>query len=98
MALAAAARLGQPTGLSRDPNANGWRVHEDGVEIGRLYEDLTASRPEIAWFWSLTVMGPARRRVKTDGRAPTLEAAKTQFAAAWTAFKVVQQDSESGKP
>jgi hypothetical protein len=25
--------------------------------------------PEIAWFWSISVMGPARRRVRTDDRA-----------------------------
>ena len=36
--------------LSRDPDRNDWSIHEDGQEIGRLYEDLTASRPEIAWF------------------------------------------------
>ena len=41
---------------------NDWSIHEDGQEIGRLYEDLTASRPEIAWFWSITVMGPGRGR------------------------------------
>ena len=55
---------------SRDPNANG----------RRLYENWTASRPEIAWFWSIIVMGPARHKVNADGRAPTLEEAKTQFA------------------
>jgi hypothetical protein len=88
----------RPTRLSRDPDRHEWTVYEDGQEIGRLYEDRTASHPEIAWFWSIIVMGPARHRVRTDGRAPTLEEAKAQFAAAWTAFKVVQQDSDSGKP
>jgi len=34
------------TGLSRDPNANDWSIYEDGVQIGRLYADLQASRPE----------------------------------------------------
>ena len=64
-----------------------WSIHEDGQEIGRLYEDPTALRPENAWFWSIIVMGPPRHRTKTDGRAPTLEDAKAQFAAAWEAFK-----------
>jgi hypothetical protein len=77
----------RPTGLSRDPNANDWSIHEDGQEIGRLYEDPTASRPEIAWFWSIIVMGPARDRVKTDGRAATLEEAKADFQTRWDAFK-----------
>jgi hypothetical protein len=85
----------RPTRLSRDPDRNDWSIHEDGQEIGRLYEDPTATRPEIAWFWSITVMGPARRRVKTDGRAPTLEEAKADFAAAWEAFQRAQQDSDS---
>jgi hypothetical protein len=57
----------RPTRLSRDPNANDWSIHEDGVEIGRLYEDWTATRP--TWFWSIIVMG--RRGIRsgpTDGR------------------------------
>jgi hypothetical protein len=36
----------RPTRLSCDPNAKDWSVHEDGQEIGRLYEDPTATRPE----------------------------------------------------
>jgi hypothetical protein len=30
---------------------------------------------------------PARFRVRTDSRAPTLEQAKADFQAAWAAFK-----------
>jgi hypothetical protein len=41
----------RPTGLSRNPDANDWSIHEAGEEIGRLYEDPTATRPEITWFW-----------------------------------------------
>jgi hypothetical protein len=77
----------RPTGLSRDLAANDWSIHDDGEEIGRLYEDLTPTRPELTWFWSIIVMGPARQRVRTDGRAPTLEEAKADFQAAWHAFK-----------
>jgi hypothetical protein len=50
-------------------------------------KDLQASRPEIRWFWLITVMGPARFRVRTGNRAPTLEQAKADFQAAWEAFK-----------
>jgi hypothetical protein len=78
----------RPTGLSRDPNANDWSIYEDGAQIGRLYEDRQASRPETRWFWSITVMGPARFRVRTDGRAATLEQAKADFQDALDAFKV----------
>jgi hypothetical protein len=77
----------RPTRLSRDPDANDWSIHKDGQEIGRLYEDRTASRPENAWFWSITVMGPARHKVRTDGRAPTLEQAKAKFRTSWAEFK-----------
>jgi hypothetical protein len=28
--------------------------------IGWLYEDRTATRPELTWFWSIIVMGPPR--------------------------------------
>jgi hypothetical protein len=65
------------TRLSRDPDANDWSIHEDGQEIGRLYEDRTA-RAELTWFWSITVMGPARqgltdgcRRSRGKGRFPS---------------------------
>src|SRR5260370_38949716 len=75
----------RPSGLSRDPNANDWSIHEDGAEIGRLYEDRQATQPENRWFWSITVLGPARFRVRTDSRA-TLEQAKADFQAAWVAF------------
>ena len=29
----------RPTGLSGNPDASDWSVHEDGAEIGRFYED-----------------------------------------------------------
>ena len=55
---------------SRGPDANDWTISRTEEEIGRLYEDDTASRPENRWFWSITVMGPARHQVRTDRRAP----------------------------
>jgi hypothetical protein len=38
----------RPTGFS-DPPRNDWSIHEDGAEIGRLYEDLQSSDPENRW-------------------------------------------------
>jgi hypothetical protein len=84
----------RPTRLSRDPDRKDWTVHEDGIEIGRLYEDATATRPENTWFWSIIVMGPARNRVRTDGRALSLAIAKAQFEEAWEAFKAANRDSD----
>jgi hypothetical protein len=69
----------RPSGLSHDPDAHDWSIHEDGDEIGRLYEDPTAMRPEIAWFWSSQSWGLRDTNVRTDGRAATLEQAKADF-------------------
>jgi hypothetical protein len=85
----------RPTHLSRDPDANDWTIHEDGIEIGRLCEDPTATRAENIWFWSIIVMGPARHKVRTDGRARSLEQAKADFAAHWEAFKQFTHKADS---
>ena len=74
-----------------------WSVYEDGQDIGRLCEQHAPSRPELAWYWSITVMGPARDRVRTEGHAPTLEQAKVDFRTHWEAFKTAGQHSESRK-
>ena len=79
------------TRLSGDSNRQDWTVHEDGEQIGRLYEDVNATRPENQWFWAIQVMGPARDLVRTDGRAATLKEAKAQFAASWKAFKAANR-------
>jgi hypothetical protein len=85
----------RPTRLSRDPKADDWSIHEDGQENGRLYEDTTAKRPEIAWFCSIIVMGPARHKVRTDGRAPTLEEAKADFQLQWETFRAANVEPAS---
>jgi hypothetical protein len=36
------------TGLSRDPNGNDWSICEDGVQIGRLYEEGFYARRKLA--------------------------------------------------
>ena len=46
----------RPTGLS-SPAYLDWLdyvIVEDGRDVGRLYEDRL-SRPELRWFWSITV-------------------------------------------
>jgi hypothetical protein len=58
----------RPTRLSDDPDRKGYSVFDDGIEIGSMYEDTTVSRPELRWFWSITVTGSARTLMKTDGR------------------------------
>jgi hypothetical protein len=86
----------RPTHLSRNPNANDWSIHEDGVEIGRLYEDLTATRPEIAWFWSGssswgrhgTVSGPMDERRRS--RRP-----RRSLRRAWETFRRAEENPDS---
>ena len=44
-----------------------------------------------------TRRGLAGGRVRTEGHAASLEAAKADFQAQWEAFKVAGKDSDSGK-
>jgi hypothetical protein len=61
-------------------------VLQDGNEIGRIYEQHAPSSPDQAWFWSITVPLDMRAKVVTSGRAPTLDQAKKDFLASWTAW------------
>jgi hypothetical protein len=53
------------------PRIQRWSIYEDGVQIGRLYEDPQANWQENRLFWCIQVMGPLRRRI--DRRAATLD-------------------------
>ena len=82
----------RPTGLRLSAafaHLADFTVHEDGrVEpIGRIYEVYAPSRPEVAWTWSIIVMGEARGNVTTDGNAPTFDEVKRQFAECRERFK-----------
>jgi hypothetical protein len=68
-------------------------VFEDGNMVGRIYELRPPTPPGAAWFWSILVHGPGRRRVETDNRAATFEEAKAEFAASWEAFKAIGNKS-----
>ena len=46
--------------------------------MGRLYEDRH-SRPELRWFWSITVYINPNLGITTSGRAPTMNEAKEHF-------------------
>ena len=41
------------------------------------------SKPELRWFWSITVYLNPKRGITTSGRASSLEEAKAQFLANW---------------
>ena len=74
----------RPTGLS-SPAYRDWLdyvIVEDGRDVGRVYEDRH-SRPELRWYWSITVYVNPKLGITTSGRAPSLEAAKAQFLTNW---------------
>jgi hypothetical protein len=41
------------------------------------------SRPELRWFWSITVYVNPKLGITASGRAPSLDDAKPQFLASW---------------
>ena len=72
----------RPTGLS-SPAYRDWAdyiILEDGRAVGRVYEDRH-SRPELRWYWSITVFVGSRPGISTHGRTATMEEAKTRFLA-----------------
>jgi hypothetical protein len=74
----------RPTGLS-SPAYRDWLdyvIVEDGRDVGRLYEDRH-SKPELRWFWSITVYVNPKLGITTSGRAPSIDQAKAQFLASW---------------
>jgi hypothetical protein len=50
--------------------------------VGRIYEDRH-SRPELRWFWSITVFVNPMLGIKTSGRAPSMDEAKAQYLTNW---------------
>jgi hypothetical protein len=74
----------RPTGLS-SPAYRDWLdyvIVADGDDVGRLYEDRN-SRPELRWFWSITVYVNPKLGIITSGRAASMDEAKAQFLTNW---------------
>src|SRR5947208_13761413 len=66
----------RPTGPSSpvDKDRKDYTVYSGGWPMGRIYEER--SSPEhLRWFWSIFGVLAKPADVRTDGRAPTLEAA-----------------------
>jgi hypothetical protein len=55
-----------------------WLVLDDGVVVGRIYENESAPRPGSSWYWALnSAAGEALQHgIRGSGLAPSLEAAK----------------------
>jgi hypothetical protein len=66
-----------------------YTIVEDGRRnVGRLYEDRH-SRPELRWFWSITVYINPDLGITTSGRAPTMNEAKEHFLCNWQKCRTV---------
>ena len=77
----------RPTGLS-SPAYWDWLdyvIVEDGRDVGLVYEDRH-NRPELRWFWSITIYVNPKRGITTSWRASSLEEAKAQFLANWQKY------------
>jgi hypothetical protein len=62
-------------------------IVEDGRDVGRLYEDRN-NRPELRWFWSITVYINPKLGITTSGRAASIEDAKAQFLTNWQNWRI----------
>ena len=61
----------RPTGLS-SPAYHDWLdylIVEDGCDVGRIYEDRN-SKPELGWFWAISIYVNPKLGITTSGRAP----------------------------
>ena len=61
-------------------------IVEDGRDVGRIYEDRP-SKPELRWFWSITLYVNPMLGITTSGRAASIEEAKAQFLANWQKWR-----------
>jgi hypothetical protein len=66
-------------------------IHKDAVDfavfsgewaMGRIYQFHGGPEP-LRWSWSLYGILGKPQGLRSDGRAPTLEAARTQLEASW---------------
>jgi hypothetical protein len=75
----------RPTGLASpiDKDRGDFIVFSGEWAMGRIYEER-GSRQHLRWYWSLLgIVGKPLELRRTDGRAPTLEAAKAEIQASW---------------
>jgi hypothetical protein len=69
----------RPTGLGSGAYKNepDFVVYSGAWQIGRIYEE-PGSPQRLRWYWSLHGILGKPLELRTDGRAPTLEAAKAE--------------------
>jgi hypothetical protein len=74
----------RPTVLSSqiDQHLMDYTVYSGEWPVGRIYEERGSAQDQ-RWFWSLLGILANPTDMHTNGRAPTLEAAKAEFEANW---------------
>jgi hypothetical protein len=60
-----------------------YTVRDRAEPVGRLYQVRASARPELAWFWLITVYLDPRAEIKTTGTAADLAEAKAAFRTSW---------------
>ena len=89
----------RPTGLASPAFAE-WTdycVIEDRQVIGRIYEDRH-TQPALRWFWSITIHVDPALGIVTNGRVPTLDAAKEWFKSTWARVVEARRPKEQQRP
>jgi len=61
-------------------------IYDQDHAIGRIFKDRT--RPELRWFWSITMIGVRHAGIQTDGHSPTLEQAQAELQTNWRKWLV----------
>jgi hypothetical protein len=72
------------TGLASpvDKDRQDFTIYSGDWAMGRIYAQRGGSE-SMRWFWSLYGVFGKSADMRTDGHAPTLEAAKIEFETAW---------------
>jgi hypothetical protein len=90
----------RPTGFASpmDKGRQDYTVYSGECPMGRIYE--ARGTPEhMRWFWSIFGVLNKPPHVRTDGHAPTLDAAKEELAESWRKWLAWAELSEkAGDP
>jgi hypothetical protein len=76
-----------PLTRRRDPDRpDAWRIHYGDVRVGSIARAAGNSNATECWQWSCGFYPGAEPREHRHGIAPTFEAARAAFEAAWREF------------
>jgi hypothetical protein len=72
----------RPTRLSSDPERKDYTAYSGKWAIGRIYEER-GMPAEMTWYWSFHGSVSRPHDMRTNGHAPTMEAANGELATCW---------------